>query len=220
MPVGQPEFVFNPEPRCPVILLLDTSGSMDGKPIQELNRGLTTFKQSLQEDGLASLRVEVAILTFGGSVNLIQDFVTIEQFAPPKLEANGVTPMGEAITYALNLLEDRKEIYKSNGIQYYRPWLWLITDGSPTDSWQTVAQRAKNAERDRKLSLFTVGVQGADMITLGQISSPERLPLLLNGLDFKSMFLWLSQSMKQVSQSKPGGTMVALPSVGWGQVSS
>lgn len=220
MPVGRPEFVFNPEPRCPLILLLDTSGSMDGQPIQELNKGLVTFKQSLQEDGLASLRVEVAILTFGGSVNLVQDFVSVEQFAPPKLEANGVTPMGEAITYGLNLLEERKETYKCNGIQYYRPWLWLITDGAPTDSWQTVAQRAKDAERDRKLCLFTVGVQGADMLTLSQISLPERPPLLLNGLDFKSMFLWLSQSMKQVSHSKLGGTMITLPSVGWSQVSS
>ncbi|MBN3963341.1 VWA domain-containing protein [Nostoc sp. NMS8] len=220
MPVGQPEFVFNPEPRCPVILLLDTSGSMDGQPLQELNRGLVAFKQSVQEDGLASLRVEVAIVTFGGSVRLVQDFVTIDQFVPPQLEATGVTPMGEAIAYGLDWLEERKETYKDNGIQYYRPWIWLITDGAPTDSWQNAAQRVKDAERNRKISFFAVGVQNADMVTLSQITPDERPALRLNGLDFKSMFLWLSQSMKQVSNSKPGGTMVALPSLGWGQVSS
>jgi uncharacterized protein YegL len=64
MPVGLPEFVENPENRCPVILLLDSSGSMSGQPIQELNRGLAAFKEDVQKDAQASLSVEVAIVTF------------------------------------------------------------------------------------------------------------------------------------------------------------
>lgn len=219
MPVGKPEFVDNPEPRCPVILLLDTSYSMEGKPIQELNGGLHAFKQSVEQDGLAKVRVEVAIVTFG-PVQMCQDFVTIDQFVPPLLAADNVTPMGEAIEYALDILENRKEDYKNNGIQYYRPWVFLITDGAPTDEWKNAAQRVRQAESDRKICFFAVGVQGADMSTLSEIAPIDRPPLLLNGLDFKSMFLWLSQSIKQVSRSKPGGTMVALPAVGWGQVSS
>lgn len=55
MPVGLPEFVENPENRCPVILLLDTSGSMYGQPIQELNRGLAAFKEDVLRDSQASL---------------------------------------------------------------------------------------------------------------------------------------------------------------------
>ncbi len=219
MPVGKPEFVDNPEPRCPVVLLLDTSGSMSGAPIRELNAGLAIFKQAVEEDGLAALRVEVAIVTFG-PVQMRQDFVTIDRFVPPQFQADRDTPMGEAIEYALDLLENRKEDYKNNGIQYYRPWVFLVTDGGPTDPWQNAAQRVRQAENERKLLFFAVGVQGADIKTLSQIAPTNRPPLLLNGLDFKSMFLWLSQSMKQVSGSKPGGAMVALPAVGWGQVSS
>ncbi|MBW4603518.1 MAG: VWA domain-containing protein [Calothrix sp. FI2-JRJ7] len=219
MPVGQPEFVFNPEPRCPVVLLLDTSGSMSGQPIKELNDGIVTFKQSIQQDGLASLRVEVAIVTFGETVNVAQKFVTIDQFDPSCLKAYGATPMGEAINYGLDLLEERKEDYRENGIQYYRPWVWLITDGAPTDYWQNAAQRVRDAENNRKISFFAVGVKGADIATLSQIAPPERPPMWLDGLKFRDMFLWLSQSMKQVSHSKPGGTMIKLPSVGWSQVS-
>ncbi|BAY17374.1 von Willebrand factor type A [Anabaenopsis circularis NIES-21] len=220
MPVGQPEFINNPEPRCPVILLLDNSGSMSGQPIQQLNQGLFAFKESVEQDALASLRVEVAIISFG-PVKLVQDFVTIAQFVPERLEVEGVTPMGEAIEYALDLLEDRKETYKNNGILYYRPWIFLITDGAPTDSWQNAAQRVRNAEANRKICFFAVGVQGADISILSQISPSERPPLLLNGLDFKSMFVWLSQSVKQVSHSQAGTTqMVSLPPLGWGQVSS
>lgn len=218
MPVGLPEFVENPENRCPVILLLDTSGSMYGQPIQELNRGLAAFKEDVLRDSQASLSVEVAIVTFG-PVQLTQGFTTIDQFTPPKLEASGDTPMGETIEYALNLLQGRKFTYKQNGILYYRPWIFLITDGAPTDSWQYASQRLKEAEAQRRVLFFPVGVQGADMKTLRQIAPPERPPIMLNGLDFRSLFVWLSTSMKRVSSGKVGQA-VALPSVGWGQITT
>jgi uncharacterized protein YegL len=216
MPVGLPEFVENPENRCPVILLLDTSGSMSGQPIQELNRGLAAFKEDVQKDAQASLSVEVAIVTFS-PVRLTQDFVTIDQFTPPRLEAKGSTPMGEAIEYALDLLENRKQIDKNNGILYYRPWVFLITDGAPTDYWEGAAQRVREAEESRRLSFFTVAVQGADMNKLRQIAPPEGPPVTLNGLNFRTLFVWLSTSMKRVSSGKVGEA-VALPPVGWGQI--
>jgi Uncharacterized protein encoded in toxicity protection region of plasmid R478, contains von Willebrand factor (vWF) domain len=218
MPVGLPEFVENPENRCPVILLLDTSTSMAGQPIQELSRGVGVFKEDVQRDTKASLSVEVAIVTFG-PVQLLQDFVTIDQFTPPVLEANGYTPMGEAIEYAIDLLEGRKEVYKANGIQYYRPWIFLITDGAPTDSWYNAAQRVRLGEADRKFCFFAVGVEGADMTTLSKIAPPERPPAKLNGLDFQTLFVWLSTSMKRVSSGKVGEA-IALPPVGWAEISS
>ncbi|MDJ0736309.1 MAG: VWA domain-containing protein [Nostocaceae cyanobacterium] len=218
MPVGMPEFVENPENRCPVILLLDTSGSMSGQPIQELNRGLAAFKEDVLKDSQASLSVEVAIVGFG-PVRLIQDFVTIDDFIPPTLAADDLTPMGEAIEYALDLLEERKQSYKDNGILDYRPWVFLITDGSPTDYWEAAAQRVREAEAQRRLSFFAVAVQGADMNKLRQIAPPERSPILLNGLDFRKLFVWLSTSMKRVSSAKIGEA-TALPAVGWGQISA
>jgi uncharacterized protein YegL len=219
MPVGLPEFVDNPEPRCPVILLCDTSGSMSGAPINALNAGLAAFREEVYKDEQASLRVEVALVTFG-PVRLAQEFVTIDHFIPPRLEANGGTPMGEAIEYAMELLEDRKETYKNHGVQYYRPWVFLITDGAPTDSWYNAAQRVRQAEMQRRQLFFAVGVEGADLSTLRQITPSERPPVLLNGLDFQSMFQWLSTSMKRVSSSQVGGAMIALPPVGWGQITS
>jgi len=219
MPVGKPEFVDNPEPRCPVVLLLDNSGSMSGQPIKELNGGLGAFKQAVEQDTLATLRVELAIISFGPVV-MRQDFVTVDQFVPKPLQAEDLTPMGSAIEYALDILEDRKQTYKDNGITYYRPWIFLVTDGAPTDAWQNAAQRVRQAENEKKLMFFAVGVQGADMQILSQIASPQRPPLLLNSLDFKSMFLWLSASLQQVSHSKPGGAQVQLSTPGWGQVSS
>jgi uncharacterized protein YegL len=216
MPVGFPEFVQNPENRCPVILLLDTSGSMIGEAMNALNQGVNLFKENIQADTKASLSVEVALITFG-PVKLVQDFVTIDQFTPPTLVADGVTPMGEAIEYALDLLTTRKAVYQENGIQYYRPWIFMITDGAPTDPWQDAAARIHQGEADRKFCFFSVAVEGADLKTLAQIAPSDRPPVLLNGLDFQSLFVWLSKSMKRVSSGKVGEA-VELPPVGWGQV--
>ncbi|MBF0477695.1 MAG: VWA domain-containing protein [Deltaproteobacteria bacterium] len=221
MPVGMPEFVDNPEHRCPVVLVLDTSGSMDGAPIEALNQGIQAFKDDVEKDEIARLRVEVAVVTFGGTVQLVQDFVTIDQFIPPVLMANGGTPMGEAIQLALDKLEDRKLTYKSNGIQYFRPWVFLITDGSPTDAWQQAAARVHQAEIDKRVSFYAVGVAGADLGTLAQIAPPSRAPMSLQGLNFRALFQWLSASMQSLSIGKIGGQMVALPPItGWAQTST
>jgi uncharacterized protein YegL len=95
MPFGGAEFADNPEPRCPCLLLLDNSGSMNGNPIAELNRGLKTFNDELRADSLASKRVEVGIVTFG-PVKVELEFTGAANFFPPELHSSGSTPMGEA----------------------------------------------------------------------------------------------------------------------------
>src|ERR1051325_11617572 len=96
-PFAAAEFAENPEPRCPCVLLLDISGSMRGDPIDELNAGLADYKDSLAADTLAMKRVEVAIVTFGGTVEVACDFTTADAFQPPTLAAHGETPMGAAL---------------------------------------------------------------------------------------------------------------------------
>ncbi|WP_238015165.1 VWA domain-containing protein [Dactylosporangium sp. AC04546] len=199
IPFDASEFVDNPEPRCPCLLLLDTSGSMAGKPIEELNAGLQTFAAQLLSDGLAAKRVEVAVMSFG-PVRLQTEFATAANFTAPVLQAGGATPMGAAITQGLELVETRKQIYREQGISYYRPWVFLITDGAPTDDWRSAAAHVAEGEERKAFSFFAVGIEGADMNVLGQIAS--RQPLRLRGLDFAGLFTWLSSSMGSVSRSQ------------------
>lgn len=209
------DFASNPEPRCPCVLLLDVSGSMGGQPIAELNAGLTLFKDELAADALAMKRVEVAIVTFGPT-KVEMPFTSASTFYPPTLTAQGDTPMGSAITQALELVRDRKNDYKANGIAYYRPWVFLITDGGPTDAWQAAAEAVREGETSKAFAFFAIGVKGANMDTLSQIS--VRTPLSLESLKFRELFSWLSSSLKSVSQSTPG-TEIALQSPqGWASV--
>lgn len=213
------EFANNPEPRCPVVLLLDTSASMSGERINQLNLGVKTFKEEVGKDAKASLRVEVAIITFNSSVNVSQDFITIDDFSPTQFVANGSTSMGKGIVKAIELVESRKATYKEHAIPYYQPWVFLITDGAPTDEWGKAAQRVKAEVRDRKLSFFVVGVQDADMSILREIASPKISPVMLDGLKFQELFRWLSASVTRVSSNKVGENQVELPPItGWAQV--
>src|SRR5690349_4235596 len=125
------EFAENPEPRCPCVLLLDTSASMQGRPIDALNEGVRMFRENLAKDPLASRRVEVAVVTYDSQVEVVQDFVTADAFDPPTLKTRGFTFMGTAILTALEMIDERKALYRANGIAYYRPWVLLITDGGP-----------------------------------------------------------------------------------------
>lgn len=213
------EFAENPEPRCPCVLLLDTSGSMQGVAIDALNEGLQTFKEELTKNSLASRRVEVAIVTFDSNVNVVQDFVTADQFHPPILTAQGLTTMGAGIHKALDLIQERKAQYRTNGIAYYRPWVFMITDGEPQGEFEDVveqaARRLQSDEASKRVAFFTVGVENANMTRLSQIG--VRTPLKLKGLNFVEMFVWLSASMSAVSHSKVD-EQVALPPIGWGSV--
>ncbi len=209
------EFADNPEPRCPCLLLLDVSGSMNGQPIAELNSGLTTFKDELASDPLAMKRVEVGIITFG-PVRTELSFQTAVSFYPPTLSAQGDTPMGAAIRQGLDMVRQRKDEYKANGISYYRPWLFLITDGAPTDEWQAVAAAIREGEASKTFAFFAIGVRGANMDTLRQISVRE--PLMLEGLRFRELFSWLSSSLRSVSRSTPGTEVPLQAPKGWASV--
>ncbi len=213
---GASEFAENPDPRVACVLLLDVSESMGGNPINELNNGLVILKETLAEDSLASKRAEIAIVTFGGVVNTVQDFVTVDRFNPPTLSAYGNTPMGQAITTGIDLINSRKQIYRSNGVSYYRPWIFLITDGVPTDLWQSAANQVRDGENARSFVFFAVGVEDAKMDILSQIS--VKPPRKLKGLNFCELFLWLTRSLGEVSKSMPDDKVNLGPIDGWAQI--
>ncbi len=215
------DLITNPTPRVPICLVLDCSPSMSGevskgsavqqtepRPIDELNAGLKVFFTAVKEDEVAKYSAEISIVAFSGVAEEILDFDSITNVAIPTVDLeirHGGTSIGKAVDLALNLLDRRKNDYKDSGVDYFQPWLVIITDGRPTDfSHLEVAPRVADLVRSKKLTIFPIGVgKGSDLLAL-EMFSPSRKPLRLKELRFKEFFEWLSQSVTVVSQSMPG----------------
>jgi len=202
--IRQKDLFENPTPRVPVCLVLDNSGSMDGEPISELNKGIRVFFEALLSDEVAKYSAEIAVVSFGAEVRLELDFETLQQQKIPTFIAWGQTPMGEAVNLALDLLEKRKREYKDAGVDFFQPWMVLMTDGVPTDDIENAANRTRELILKGKLTLFPIGVGNSVQMATLQNFSPKRIPVRLKGLHFSSFFEWLSQSVSICSQSMPG----------------
>lgn len=212
-----PEQIEATVQRTPTVLILDTSGSMEEatptpsgerkEKIDQLNTGLELFAEEVKDKEHASVRVDVAMVTFGSDVAVKHDFTSIEEWDPSPLTATGSTPMGEAIETAIDLAEDVKGFYDENGISYTRPLLWLLTDGEPTDMspddqrWKQVQQRLETGTKNNHFLFFAMGVGAANMEALNALVDVTGKPALKikEGM-FKEYFQFVSNSLANASQ--------------------
>ena len=221
--LGDLEFADNPEPRCPVLIIADCSGSMAGDPIRAMNRGVGDLYQAIIDDEIARNRVEVALLSFGTEAQVERDFATVSGGTETEMTARGVTNMHLAIHQGCDLLEERKERYRLNGIPYFRPIMVLFSDGLPTGSRSETAEanrRLVDMENDSRLTIFKVGVNAqAVQALLEALPNPNSRfqPQQLDNLRFSDFFVWLSRSVSAISRSTPGDT-VNLPPTDWATI--
>ncbi len=239
------DLVDNPTARVPICLCLDTSGSMDAVEgecettgekvykdgqewnivtggttrLNELQKGLELFYEAIRDDEIASYSAEICIVTFDDSARCLMDFANIErQNEIPELETQDNTAIGEGVNLALDLLEKRKKEYQQKGVDYYQPWLVLMTDGHPNGNpaeLDKAISRVKEMVNAKKLTIFPIAIgDDADMTVLSKLS-PKRSPLKLQGLKFKEFFEWLSKSVSRTSQSTPGESVPLDPPTGW-----
>ena len=231
------DLVNNPSARVPVCLCLDTSDSMafvddetnvvrtgqfvyrDGvrceviqgggeTRLQAMQAGVAEFYRALREDEDACDSAEISLVTFDSQARCIQDFGWLgRQTETPRLSTNGETHMGEGVNLALDLLAARKQEYKDKGVDYFQPWLVLMTDGCPNGSQaelERAIERTNILVSNRKLTVFPIAIgKDADMGVLRRFS-PNRDPMRLQGLKFREFFQWLGASVSRPSQSPPG----------------
>jgi uncharacterized protein YegL len=199
--------------RLPLALALDTSSSMSGTPIARLNEALGALAEELQSDPLLAATVELAIVTFGdGGVTAwrgdqrvppgTSPFISAAGFRPPRLHAGGVTPLTTGVERTMQCIAEEKADLRRRFLQYYRPHIWLFSDGQPTndsgepsDDWRHLPAAIRTAEANGRFLFFTVSAGGIDPV--GDAVLRELAPdahVRLEGVDFTS-------ALKQVSAS-------------------
>ena len=228
------ESAENYEQKCLCVLVLDISGSMrtivddstakytgetaiiDGKKyklvtggtarIDLLNQGLQDFYKEIVSDETTSQRLEVCIITFNDYVQVVQTPALPENITIPTLEADGETALVDAVNEAIDMVRDRKQWYKDQGLLYYRPWIILMTDGEPNEGQDidSLAERIKRDTIAKKYVFLPVGVEGADEDVLRKIAGDGMKAVKLKGMRFAEFFKWLSASMGTVTKSEEG----------------
>lgn len=214
------EIPENYEQKCLCVLVLDVSGSMHGSRINELNRGLDEFHAQVRNDEIASQRLEISVITFESRIKCIQEPALIDKIIMPMLRAQGTTKLVDAVRSGIDKVEARKNWYKQTGQSYYRPFIFLITDGTPDDDQDVEGLSFEIMEyvNDKKFMFFPIGVQDANMEILKKIAHPQTPPMKLKGLNFVQFFQWLSNSVSIITKSSEGDKIQFPDASGWGQM--
>ena len=158
----QTEFADNPEARCPIVLILDVSESMEGAKIDTVNEALVKFQEMIREDSVTALRADIAVIAFTYTARVVQDFVNGTDFEAPVLYCSNPkdratyaqyretglldlytrrgkllsgTVFSAAVNEALDIIEARKQSYRDGGIAYYRGLAYFLTDGLPVGDY-------------------------------------------------------------------------------------
>jgi uncharacterized protein YegL len=206
------------------VLVVDRSGSMGKpvggvKPIDELNKGLKQFREDILADSATADRLEISVVQFNEKFELVVGPSLAADLRIPTLVAKGDTAMVDASREGISLVRDRKAWYKETGQPHLRPWIILITDGTP-DTGQDVdglSREVKAGVDKQEFSFLPIAVEGADIALLTQIAHPSMPPLKLKGLKFGDFFKWLSASMVAIASAAPGQKVTPPSPTAWMQ---
>lgn len=203
------KLIENPSPRIPIMMILDNSSSMikDGR-ISKLNQGVIKLVDDFRQDELMAYSVELAIAGFKFDNKnrttrgiKVVDFDSLLDQQIPILKPFGKTPLGETVELGLDMLEDRKSLYKQAGIQYYQPIMIILTDGESTDCVDRASKRTKNLIASKKLSVYPIGI--GDQISLKELQKFVFKPLAkrIDVEDLPRLFEWIGESISKITES-------------------
>lgn len=203
------DFGSSTKRRLPICFCLDTSGSMQGEPIKQLNMGIQNFLSSIKANDDTRSATDISIITFGSSVEIVMPFGKLgkENSLPTIQASTSLTPIGEGVLTALELLNARKTGYRNLGIKYYQPWIVVITDGAPMGpnamaNYRTAVEACNELEKNDKLVVFNIGVGNAvdyDLLKLLSVKRPE--PISVASAEFGKLFEFLGSSSSSVVSS-------------------
>ena len=170
------------------------------------------FVDTAKDNPEAASSADVAIVTFGGYPEILKPMSQLGSSTMPTIQVreHSLTPMGEAIKIALNILEVRKNGYRDRGLKYFQPWLVLITDGKPEgknadEEMESALAKLNEMERNRKIVVFNIGIDDeVDTDMLRRISVLRPKPISIESDDLSSLFKFLGSSSTQVIDGAMG----------------
>lgn len=229
------DLIVNASARVPLCICVDTSFSMTHKDGDEVNRfdelvdGIRELMRTIEEDEAASSSVEVAVVGFNKEVKVLHDFATFDNFDVSKVKAKltGASDLGLGVLRSLELLDERKKLYKENHVEYYRPWLLIMTDGQPwgdqaLENLKKAQEKVRKMEKESKITVLCILCGGdKDVTNLKEVKDQAAIACLqgftenpvqnFSGAGYRSLFRWLSRSMSASLDFKDGPMDLDIP---------
>jgi len=199
----RPKFPDNYEQKCPVVLVIDKSGSIS-VAIDELNNALHKFQTQILNDPTASERIDCSVVSFSSDVKIERKFSLMDKEKMPTLHASGTTKLVNGVFEGMAQMVARKKWYDDTGQTRFCGFIILITDGAP-DRDQNIKALKKAIQEgfeDRKFIFWAFGVKGANMNLLHDLAHEGSIVAELNGYDFASAFDYISRSTSGYSKSR------------------
>ncbi len=184
--------------KLPVYLLLDTSTSMRGEPINAVRDGLDLLVSTLRQDPYALETAYLSVIAFDTSAKQLVPLTELTEFQTPSIEANGATSLGEALSLTADCI--RREVQRSDAETKgdWKPLVFLMTDGAPTDSWQAGLKEFRAAKPG--MVICCAAGPGADTKVLEEISEIVVTLDTADGATIASFFKWVSASITTSSR--------------------
>ena len=187
--------------RLPIYLLIDTSGSMMGEPIEAVKQGIRTLITELKGDPQAVETAYLSVITFDSHARQLVPLTELMKFSEPEFSASGATALGEALLVMLDCI--KKEVRKNTDVHKgdWRPFVFILTDGSPTDT--EAFSRAVDAVRNADIGNIIACAAGAK-VNIEPLKRITKNVLIMNTIsagDFSNFFEWVSGSIKMTSKS-------------------
>lgn len=179
--------------RLPVYLLLDTSGSMSGEPIEAVKNGVQIMISSLRQNPQAIETAFLSVITFDSIAQQIIPLTDLASFQMVDITATGVTALGEALKLVAHKIDT--EVQKTTTEQKgdWKPLVFIMTDGIPTDDWQSGLNEFKKSK-----VAFTVACaagSGADANILKQITDNVVSLDTADSASIGKFFQWVTASI-------------------------
>lgn len=191
--------------RLPVYLLLDCSGSMQGNPIIAVNEGLEIIYRLLMADPRAIDTVHISVICFADQATQYE-LTPLDQFQPPVLSANGRTALGGALQLLTQSIQ--QDLIMNSPTQHgdYRPLVFLLTDGEPTDQYQSALQQLRQSQGSRKPTIVALGCGNkVNERVLRELTDSVFLMHNVSTEAIKGFFRWMSGSIVQTAHA--GGSL-------------
>lgn len=189
--------------RLPVYLLLDTSGSMHGEAIEAVKNGLQILLSTLRQDPYALETAYLSIISFDTTAKQLVPLTELAAFQAPEIHASGTTQLGEALSMLADKIEQEVNKTTADTKGDWKPLIFIMTDGSPTDDWKKGIDRLKQVKTG--VIVACAAGNAVDTSVLKQITEVVVELATTDSNSIKAFFKWVSASVSTGSQKVDAG---------------